>query len=273
MIRAVLYWFYQKRWLLVAVIVGTVMLFLPVPDGLTLAGYRTLAIVLVVIILIVSEAVPLPATALLIAVLQVILGIDEPTHVAQTYMSDSVFFIMGSLMLAVAVVRQGLDARLTLGILSLTGTSVYRIMWGFFIISLLLTSFMGEHTIVAMLLPVALTLIRSTPEDDTELRNLTRLLLFALAYGSVLGSFGTPSGGARNAIMIGYLSDFGLAKVSYLRWIVFAYPLMLVQIPLGGYILGRTFKPEVASLSQAVFRLKQKVAEAGPLTPQQRLAV
>ncbi len=273
MIKSVLYWSYQKRWLLFAFLLGALLFFLPYPGGLTLKGYRALIITVMVVILIISEAVPLPATGLLIAVLQVVFGLGAPTQVAQSYASDAVFFIMGSLMLAVAVVRQGLDARLTLAILRLTGNRVTSIMWGFFVISLLLTSFMGEHTIVAMLLPVALTLVRNTGLDDREVRGLLRLLLFALAYGSLIGSFGTPSGGARNAIMIEYLADSGVTRMSYLRWIIFAYPVMLIHIPLGGWLLMRTFKPEMEYLDRAVRKLKAQVGRAGPLTPQQILAV
>ncbi len=273
MLRSLLYWVYQKRWLLFAAALGTVLYLLPCPDGVSREGYRTLIIAIVVVILIISEAVPLPAIALLIAVLQVTLAIAGPSEVAQSYMSDAVFFIMGSLMLAVAIVKQGLDARLTLAILSLTGTRVLAIMWGFFVISLLLTSFIGEHAVVAMLLPVALTLIRNTSEDPNEVPGLTKLLLFALAYGSIIGSIGTPSGGARNVIMINYLSDFGLAKIGYLRWMIFTYPLMLVQIPLAGWLLSRAFKPERDRLDSAVHKLKAKVTAAGPLTGQQVLAI
>lgn len=273
MLRSLLYWLYQKRWLILAIAIGTLLYHLPYPDGVSKDGYRTIILTIVVIIMILTEAVPLPGIALFIAVMQVSFAIAKPTEVAQSYMSDAVFFIMGSLMLAVAIVRQGLDARLTLAILSFTGTRVKTIMWGFFIISLLLTSFIGEHAIVSMLLPVALTLLRNISDEDKEITGLTMMMLFSIAYGSIIGSIGTPSGGARNAIMINYFADFNLARISYLRWMVFAYPVMLVQIPLAGWLLSRTFKPEVDRLEDAVSKLKAKVAATGPLTSQQILAI
>jgi sodium-dependent dicarboxylate transporter 2/3/5 len=272
-LRSLLYWLYQKRWLILAIAIGTLLYHLPYPDGVSKDGYRTIILTIVVIIMILTEAVPLPGIALFIAVMQVSFAIAKPSEVAQSYMSDAVFFIMGSLMLAVAIVRQGLDARLTLTVLSLTGTRVKTIMWGFFIISLLLTSFIGQHAVVSMLLPVVLTLVRNISDDEKEIPGLTMMMLFAIAFGSIIGSIGTPSGGARNAIMINYFSDFGLAKISYLRWMVFAYPVMLVQIPLAGWVLSRTFKPEATRLDDAVSKLKTKVAAAGPLTSQQILAI
>ena len=62
----------------------------------------------------------MPAVAILILILEVIFGIDTPNGVAASFMSDAVFFIMGSLMLAVAIVSQGLDKRLALGIIRMT---------------------------------------------------------------------------------------------------------------------------------------------------------
>ena len=126
---------------------------------------------------------------------------------------------------------------------------------------------------VSMLLPVALTLLHNVSEDEKEIPGLTLMMLFAIAYGSIIGSIGTPSGGARNAIMINYFSDFGLAKISYLRWMLFAYPVMLAQIPLAGWLLSRTFKPETNRLDDAVAKLKVKVEAAGPLNSQQILAI
>ena len=75
--------------------------------------------------------------------MQVLLGIDEPNNVAKSFMSDAVFFIMGSLMLAVAIVSQGLDSRLALGIIKLTGNKTWSIVVGFVSISAFLSSFIG----------------------------------------------------------------------------------------------------------------------------------
>ncbi len=273
MLRSILYWISQKRWLLITVVIITVLYHLPYPETLSRAGYRSILIVFAVVILIIKDAVPLPSIALLIAVLQVSFAIAGPTEVARSYMSDAVFFIMGSLMLAVAIVRQGLDARLTLAILTITWSRLVSIMWGFFIISLLLSSFMGQFTVVAMLLPVALTLIRNAEEDTQDTAGLTKLILFALIYGAILGSIGTPSGGARNAIMISYLADAGPSRLTYWRWMVFAYPVMLAQIPVAGWVLSRTYKSEVSRLDGAVRRLKAKVEESGALSGQQILAI
>ena len=75
--------------------------------------------------LFITEAIPLPTVPLLIIVGQVVLLKVDPTKVAQSLMTDSVLFIMGSLMLAVAIVRQRLDKRIAWWIVRMTGTNIY----------------------------------------------------------------------------------------------------------------------------------------------------
>lgn len=269
----VLFWVTRKKWLILAFLLSLSLFYFPSPDGLSYAGHRTLIIVLVTLILIISESIPLPAVAILILIMQVILGIASADEVASSFMSDAVFFIMGSLMLAVAIVSQGLDKRLALIVINLTGNKTWRIASGFLFISAILSSFIGEHTVGAMMLPVALALIRNTGLSAKTTTNLSTLLLFSIAYGCSIGSIGTPSGGGRNVIMIGYLTEFGMGTISYLDWMKYTYPLLLIEIPFASLILWYTFTPTQKIMDSSVRKLKVKVAKNGKLTSDQILAI
>jgi len=272
-ISNILYWVTRKRWLIVAFVISLFLFYIPSPETLTPEGHRTLIIVVIVLILIMGEAIPLPAVAILILILEVILEIDTPNGVAASFMSDAVFFIMGSLMLAVAIVSQGLDKRLALGIIKMTGNKTWRIAFGFVAISAILSSFIGEHTVAAMMLPVALTLVRNTSKDQKVVHRLATLLLFSIAYGCAIGSIGTPSGGGRNVIMIGYISEFGLGSISYLDWIKYAYPMLLIEIPFAVLILWFTFRPNQTILDSAVRKLKVNVTKTGKMTGNQIMSI
>ena len=268
-----LFWVTRKKWLIVSFVFSILLFYLPSPEGLDSGAHRTLIIVLVALTLIISEAIPLPAVAILILIMEVILGVDTADGVASSFMSDAVFFIMGSLMLAVAIVYQGLDKRLALGVINITGNKTWRIVLGFLTISALLSSFIGEHTVAAMMLPVALALIRNAGMDTRKATKLSTILLFSIAYGCAIGSIGTPSGGGRNVIMIGYLSDFGIAEISYLDWMKFAYPMLVLEIPIAALILWYTFTPEQKIMDSSVRKLKVQVAKTGKMTVNQIMAI
>ncbi|MBF0246541.1 MAG: DASS family sodium-coupled anion symporter [Alphaproteobacteria bacterium] len=267
-------YFWEKRWFFIALAVGFGMLSMPLPDGLSQQAMSILTMSVVATILFVTEPVPLPTVALLIIIGQVmVMGIDSKI-VARSLMSDSVLFIMGSLMLAVAVVKQKLDTRIAWLLVKMTGTKTSRIAFGISLVSGVLASFVGEHTVAAMMLPVGITLIQLTSDDPRKVRNLAAVLLFSISYGCSIAGIGTPSGGARNAIMIGYWKEFFYDPtnpdtfkylVDYLKWMMYAYPMFLLQVPFVTLILLITFRPEYRDLSRAVVKLRAKVEKQGPM--------
>ncbi len=262
--RDLLFWIDRRRWLFGALLAGALILLLPRPSDLSVEGQRTLAIAVAVAVLFVTEPIPLPAVALLIAVMQVVLGVTGPARVASTFMSDSVFFIMGSLMIGVAIVKQNLDKRFAYYLLRATGSDVRRISAGLLGVSALLASVVGEHTVAAIMLPVCVTLIRLTREQEqAQLPRLTALLLLSIAYGCALAALGTPSGGARNAVMIDYWRRLYGTEVSYAEWVAHAYPLVLLLIPVAVWTLRRSFPTEVTDLQRTLVSLRRLVREEG----------
>jgi len=274
-LKDLLFFLWTRRWFFIALGVGAVLLLaVPVPSGLTREGWIVMVMSIMSIILFVTEPIPLPTVALLIIAGQVILlGLDSTT-VAKSLMSDSVLFIMGSLMLAVAVVKQKLDKRIAYLIVRMTGTKTAYVAAGISLVSGILASVVGEHTVAAMMLPVAITLITLTSDNPKDVRNLAAVLLFSISYGCSVAGIGTPSGGARNAIMIGYWKEFFYDPsnpdsykfiIDYVKWIMYCYPIFLAQLPFVTLILLFTFKPEHKDLSRAVVKLREQIRAQGPM--------
>ena len=224
--------------------------------------------------LFITEAIPLPTVPLLIIVGQVVLLKVDPTKVAQSLMTDSVLFIMGSLMLAVAIVRQRLDKRIAWWIVRMTGTNIYAISFGITAVCGVIAAFIGEHTVAAMMLPVGVTLITLTSNDPKKVHNLAAVILFSISYGCSIAGVATPSGGARNAIIISYWKDFFYNPLDpatyrflmdYVTWITYAFPMFLLRLPIVTLLLIATFKPEVTDMSRAVSRLRTQVSMQGPM--------
>jgi solute carrier family 13 (sodium-dependent dicarboxylate transporter), member 2/3/5 len=268
---------WKRRWFIITMLLGFSLMTLPSPEGLSHDGQIVLIMSFMATILFITEPVPLPSVALMIVVGQVVLlGLDS-NKVAASLMTDSVLFIMGSLMLAVAVVKQRLDKRIALAIVKVTGTNVFWISMGITTVCGVLASFIGEHTVAAMMLPVGVTLISLTSQDGAKVKNLAAVLLLSISYGCAIAGIGTPSGGARNAIMIGYWKDFFFDPsnpetrrylMDYLTWMKYAYPMFLLQLPIVTALLFWTFKPEQKDLSRAVARLRTQVEMDGPLNAQ-----
>ena len=267
-----LFWATQKRWFIYAIIIGLILILLPHPKGLSDQAYTSIVILITALILIIKEPIPLPAIAIYILLTQIYGGIDSANGIAKAFMNDAVFFIMGSLMLAVVIIRQGWDSRIALGILKITGNKTSNIVFGFLSISAILSSFIGEHTVAAIMLPIGMTLIRFTSSDTEKVKNLAAAILFSIAYGCLIGSAGTPSGGGRNVIMINYFNQSGLS-ISYFEWMIKIYPFVIIQIPIVAWIIINTFKPEYKILDSSIRKLVIKVAKSRSMTGRNTVTV
>jgi len=269
----------DRLWLFVGLIIGTILYFVPHPEGLSPEGWNTLIIAIVATLYFITAPVPLPAVGLMIVIAQILLRVlpsENPfpyKEVARSFWTDSVFFITGSLMLAQAIVKQRLDKRIAYTMMRLVGTRTHWVSLGLIVTSALIASFIGEHTVAAMLLPVVITLVTLSYPERRAPKAFSALLLFSVSYGCSIAGIGTISGGARNAIMIDYWSTMFGKNVSYGMWMTYCYPIVLIQIPVLWGILYYTFRPELRDLSSAYESLKGTIAEEGPLRPKAKFAI
>ena len=265
---------WKRRWFVLTMMVGFSLMSLPTPSGLNRDGLIVLCMSIMATMLFISEAVPLPTVPLLIIIGEVTLLKADPTKVAQSLMTDSVLFIMGSLMLAVAIVKQRLDKRIAWWIVRVTGTNVYWISFGITTVCGILAAFIGEHTVAAMMLPVGVTLITLSSSDPKKVHNLAAVILFSISYGCSIAGVATPSGGARNAIIISYWKDFFYDPadpstrrylMDYVTWIVYCFPMFVLRLPIVAALLIFTFRPETTDMSRAITRLRTQVSMQGPM--------
>ncbi len=216
-----------------------------------------------------TEAVPLPAVALTIGLVQLFFGTTAPRDIVATYAHDAVWFIAGSLALGATLVKYGLDKRIGMFVMKLSGTNIRRIIIGLILGTSIPAAFIGEHAVAGMYLPIAVALYTLTSKR-TECPRLGKLLAITIAFGCMIGGPMSPTGGARNAIMIGFLSNLGI-EVSFVRWLSMGVSYTLFMAVVMAFILPFLFKPEVKDLSYAVDILRTDLEKHGKMTKKQWL--
>ena len=86
----------------------------------------------------VSEAVPIPVTALLPMLLFPLLEIFDIKQATAPYASPIVFLFMGGFMIAIAMEKHNLHKRIALSLIKLTGTNPRGVILGFMLATALL---------------------------------------------------------------------------------------------------------------------------------------
>ena len=234
-----------------------------------------LALVAFVVICFVTEAIPLPGVAFCIGLILVLSGIVSRREVAGLFWSDACWFIMGSLMFAAAFVKTGVDKRICLTCFrALARPSVGAITAIFILVISPAASFISDHALAAMFLPIGLILYsNTTAATGRPDRELARLLMICIAMACNIGGFGAPSGGARNVIIMTYMEDMFGVTVGYGEWILYGMPFVIVMMPVLWLLLRWRFKPSTTDLRPALETLRADITRMGGWSRQQVVAV
>ncbi|SDN34539.1 solute carrier family 13 (sodium-dependent dicarboxylate transporter), member 2/3/5 [Actinomyces ruminicola] len=226
--------------LLVAAAVFLVPLLVDVPD-LDPMGERMLSIFLLAIVLWVSEAIPLVATAVLVIGLEVLLISDQAVlPVPEDATAYSSFFaalanpvivlFLGGFLIADGAEKFHLDKNLAAVLIKPFTGSARRTVLGLMVITAVLSMFMSNTATTATMFAVVIPVLGALPEG----RPRTGLAL-SIPVAANVGGMGTPVGTPPNAIALGALAEAGHA-ISFLDWMLMSIPLMLV-ILLGAWLL------------------------------------
>ncbi len=274
MLKYLLYNILRLKWFFFAITLMIVIAGLSPPAGLNSRAMAVIGITCMAIVLFVSAAIPLPATALLVAFFQVLYGVGRPNQIARTFTGDAMFFILGILLIANVLIQQNIDKRLSRMLLRFTGLKVSRLVFGMMILCALLGAVIGEHTAAALLFPVSLSIIMLSSNDETEREKFGKVLLIALAFSSMVGGMATPSGGGRNPLMIEYLWKLSDIKVGYLQWVIMIFPVaMLLLIPLF-FLIRITFRTSIKELPEKTINSALRNSEVSEkLLPREKLTI
>jgi len=213
------------------------------PGGHPPEARRLLAIIALAIAWWITEAIPLPATALLAAALAIAAGVAPARQVLAPFADPVIFLFLGSFLLAEAVTRYGLDARLAsrlLGLRVFSRTAAGR-MAAFGTTSAVVSTALSNTATAALMTPIALGALGERKAGRPS--RLESGVLLMIAYGASIGGMATLIGTPPNLLVAGFLERLAGVRVTFTGWLAFAVPisftLLVVSLALTHLTLGR----------------------------------
>lgn len=212
------------------------------PEGLTEAGWRTAGVASLMAVLWMTEAIPIPVTALLPLVLFPALRLGDIREAAAPYANPLIFLFFGGFIIALAMQRWNLHRRVALALIGAMGVRPTRIVAGFLVASALISMWVSNTATALMMLPIALSVVHLLPESAREqpaLRSFGVALMLAVAYGATTGGMATLIGTPPNALLAGFLDDVYQLRLGFGQWMLLGVPVMLVTLPIVFIVLTR----------------------------------
>ena len=186
----------------------------------------------------VFEPIPIPVTSLIPLAMFPLVGVLDSKAVGQAYGHNLILLLLGGFILSSAMERSGAHRRIALSMVNLMGgSSGRRLVMGFMATSALLSMWISNSATTLMLLPIVLAVL-----EKTDNPRLTTALLLGVAYAASIGGVGTPVGTPPNLIfMESYRQTTGI-EVTFLQWMAWTLPVVVVMVPLAGLWLTRDLR-------------------------------
>ncbi|CAM6023037.1 unnamed protein product [Sphagnum balticum] len=218
------------------------------------------------------EPVPICITALLPLVLFPFLDVMEADQVAEKYMNDTVVLMLGTFILAQGIERFGLHKRIAMRILLFFGGEKMDprlVLLGFCVGPGFVSMWMSNTAAAVMMIPMANGVLKHFQDEDDTLvdpekakKDFSVGVILAITYATAIGGLATLTGCGPNLVLPGiYSVRFPEApRVTYMKWIMFALPLVLPFLLFEWLLLCWIFCP-LSSVPIIEAKLSRSVVE------------
>ncbi|MCF6147919.1 MAG: DASS family sodium-coupled anion symporter [Candidatus Kuenenia sp.] len=245
------------------------MLFLPTPEGMSAPAQKTAAVTLLMVCWWLSEALPIPVTALTPLALFPILGIMDGREAAMPYAEDAVFLFLGGFCIAISMQKWSLHRRIALFIIKAIGNKPRQLVLGFMIATAFLSMWISNTATTMMMLPIGMALIAHFCGNDHDKKINTKFgasLMLGIAYSASIGGIGTLIGTPPNLVFAGQLKILfpGAPEIGFFEWMKIGIPLVFTFLPLAWwYLTFWAFPPEQKAVKANTDITDKEIASLG----------
>lgn len=176
-------------------------------------------------------------TALLPILINTVFNLAPMGTVSGKYFSEIVVLLLGADLITLSWEKTGLDKRISLKVLCWIGPSLRQqiVVW---LLIPGLTIFLPDSVVCAVLLPIAVSMLKFVGEGDIAHSKIGAVILAAVTWGSGAGGLGSPLGGAMNLVAVDYFEQLTGTEYMYVDWMIRLLPLMLLMlVVILGYLL------------------------------------
>jgi len=240
----------RHRWgLAVGAVLFAFLMLLPL--NLPAPQHRLLALLTLTFTYWVTEALPLPVTALLAMLMCAVLGILPAKQAFAPLGNPVIFLFLGAFLLAEAVRTHQLDRRWVEWLLSRkwVAKTPFRALVGFGVSAWALSGWMSNTATTATLYPLAWQTFQELKAKLARPESFGLALMLVCAYASSIGGITTPVGTPPNLIGLGFLMEQAGVHIGFVQWI-------LAVAPISGLML-------IFLTAMARFKTRESLAGGG----------
>lgn len=210
--------------------------------------------------------VHIAVTSMLPIAVNAVCSLIPNSHVISQYFTDIVVLLLGADLICMAWSTTGLDRRISLRAICFIGTSMRQQIFVWLAASVLMSAFLPNTVVAAILCPIAAGMLKVTGQKDIGTSAAAVPILLAIGWGSGIGGFGTPIGSPANLVAISYIEDLTGHEFMYIEWMRWFVPILLAVFLVNLAFLWH-LPTTVRQLPGAREAFRRQYQELGPMRP------
>ncbi|PWR76007.1 SLC13 family permease [Methanospirillum stamsii] len=266
--------------LVLGLVVAALIMIMPESIFISWEIQATAAVTILMIIWWITEAVPIPVTALVPLVGFPLFSVLTPAEACAPYADKTIFLFLGGFIIAASMQKWNLHRRIALSIILLTGTSPRQIILGFMIATAFLSLWISNTATAMMMIPIAVAIIGTIGVDAFKKESgeeggldFAKALVISIAYAASIGGLGTIIGSPPNGIFLAQLKTLfpDAPTIGFVDWMLFGIPLVAIFIPLTWlWLIYGPYRHLPSKLPQSRDIILQEKKKLGPITTGER---
>lgn len=279
---------HRRRWIGFGLgLVLALVVFAMMPEQVGQNARLTAAVAVLMAVWWMTEAIPIPATALIPLIAFPVLGEDIAVDdVGASYGNNIIFLFMGGFIIALAMQRWDLHRRIALVTVRAMGTKPGGVVAGFMIATGFLSMWVSNTATAVMMIPIGVSVLTlvvaadsSNPVEESsdpassEVKeavvksNFGTALMLGIAYAASVGSLGTLIGTPPNALLAGYMAQAHGVTIGFGQWMLVGVPLSLVMMVIVWFLLTRVlFKAEIKEIPGGRELIAEELSKLGRMS-------
>lgn len=257
----------------VAAVIGIVVWFLPVPDGLSVEAWHLFAIFFTTILAVLIQAAPIFLAAVLGMVTAMFTGVLRPDQAYAGFSKEFILLIVAAFLVARAVIRSGLGRRIAFHVIRRLGRSTLGLGYSVMITDAIIAPAFPSNTARSgVLYPIVHAICLgsgSSPDDGTEKKLGNFMMIIGMASLTVSSALWLTAM-ATNPVGATIALEFGV-EVGFASWFLAAVVPALSALVVLPMILLRVVNPETKHTPEAPVAAAAELERMGPMTARERL--
>jgi sodium-dependent dicarboxylate transporter 2/3/5 len=241
------------------------------PLGVEPPAHRLAAVLGAVVVLWITEAIPMAITAFLGVAVTVALHVAPAAEAFAPFADPLIFLFIGTFMLAQAIFFHRLDRRFAFAILGLHGVGEHpgRVLVAYASVACVLSMWISNTATTAMMFPIGvsiLSFLESPQHRGAVPRTYGTILLLSTAFAASIGGLATPVGTPPNLIGIGFIRHETGLDLPFFSWMALGLPLVTLLLAATLIDLWHSGVPRRAQLRGIAQLIAAERAALGPWT-------